>query len=104
MKEISNLQPQISNLLMTLKTDEFWKPVVTTRQILTGNDDIVCVALDDEGDWTALGVLECSDDDLDVVSVEDILLLDPSLADMPDLQQGEDAIRLSKGSPWTVEK
>ena len=89
---------------MTLKTDDFWKPVVTTRQILTGDDDIVCVALDDEGDWTALGVLEFSDDDLDVVSVEDILLLDPSLADMPDLQQGQDAIRLSKGSPWTVEQ
>ncbi len=89
---------------MTLKADDFWKPVVTTCQILAGEDDIVCVALDDEGDWTALGVLECSDDDLDVVSVEEILSLDPSLADMPDLQPGQDAIRLSIGSPWAVEE
>ena len=89
---------------MTLKTDEFWKPVITTRQILAGDDDILCVAFDDEGDWTALGQQDCSDDDLDVVSVDDILILDPSLAEMPDLQPGQDAIRLSKGSPWAVEE
>ena len=92
------------NNAMTLKTDDFWKPVVTTNQILTGDDDIVCVALDDEGDWTALGNQDCADEDLDVVSVEDILILDPTLAEMPDLSPGQDAIRLSKGSPWVIEE
>ena len=39
---------------MTLKEDESWKPVITTLQILDGEDDIVCITLDEEGDWEAL--------------------------------------------------
>lgn len=88
---------------MTLKTDEFWKPVITTLPILRGDDEVACVALDEEGDWTALGNMDCSDDDLDAVSLEDLLALDPTLADMPELEPGQCAIRLGKGSPWAVE-
>ena len=40
---------------MLFKDDDFWKPVITTRQIIEGADTITCVTLDEEGDWQALG-------------------------------------------------
>jgi len=87
---------------MTLKDDEFWKPVITTHQILAGNDVIVVVNLDDEGDWQALGDEEPTDDDLEVVSVEDILILDPTLNTLPDLQPGQSAERASVEEAWEI--
>ena len=87
---------------MTLKSDEFWKPVITTRQILAGDDDITCVNLDEAGDWEALGDAEFSDDDLDVVSVEDILALDPTLATLPDMKPQQSCVRMNRLSPWTI--
>ena len=87
---------------MTLKEDESWKPVITTQQILDGEDDIVCITLDEEGDWEALGNLDIDDENLDAVSVDDIRQLDPTVDEMPDISSGQSAIRLSKGSPWSI--
>ena len=86
-----------------LKNDEKWKPVVTTRQILLGDDDILCVHLDLEGDWEVLGSDNFTEEDLDVCSVEDVLLLDPSLESLPELQPGQTAVRDGKDAPWNVE-
>lgn len=86
----------------TLKSDDFWKPVVTTRQILSGDDAILCVHLDMEGDWEALGSDDFSDDDLDVCSIEELLSLDPTLCSLPELQPGQVATRDEPGAPWTV--
>jgi len=88
---------------MTLKEDDFWKPIVTTRQILDGDDDIVCICLDAEGDWEAYGTLDFVDDDLDAVSIDDIRQLDPTVDTMPSLAPGQAAIRLSKDSPWALD-
>ena len=96
------LSHHLSQNDMTLKEDEFWKPVITTLQILDGEDDIVCITFDAEGDWEALGNLDIDDDDLEAVSVEDIRNLDPSVDTMPDIAPGQSVIRLSKGSPWTI--
>ena len=49
---------------MLFKDDDFWKPVITTRQIIEGADTITCVTLDEEGDWQALGNASFTDDDL----------------------------------------
>ena len=86
----------------TLKSDDFWKPVVTTRQILRGEDAILCVHLDQEGDWEALGSDDFSDDDLDVCSIEELLSLDPTLCLLPELQPGQVATRNELGAPWEV--
>ena len=88
---------------MTLKSDEFWKPVVTTKQVLAGDDIITCVILDEEGDWEVLGEEDFEDDDLDVVSVEDILALDPTLALLPDMVPGQTCVRTRPEEAWTVE-
>lgn len=88
---------------MNLSNDEFWKPVVTTRQILQGEDVVLCVHLDSESDWEALGDADFTEEDLDVCSVEEMLALDPTLASLPDLQPGQTASRTDKDSPWEVE-
>ena len=84
--------------------DDFWKPVVTTKQIIDGDDIITCVNLDMEGDWEALGNSDFSDDDLDVLSLEEMLQLDPSLASLPEMECGMSAVRDDKDSPWQLEK
>ena len=86
-----------------LKNDEQWKPVVTTRQILHGDDDILCVHLDLEGDWEVLGSDDFTEEDLEVCSVEEALALDSSLDNMPALLPGQTAVREGKDAPWSVE-
>ncbi|MBO4822915.1 MAG: hypothetical protein J5548_15815 [Prevotella sp.] len=85
-----------------LKNDEQWKPVVTTRQIIQGDDDITCVHLDLEGDWEVLGSDDFTEEDLDVCSVEEVLALDPSLENLPELLPGQTAVRDGKDAPWDV--
>lgn len=88
---------------MTFKDDDFWKPVITTRQVIEGADIITCVTLDEEGDWQALGNETFTDDDLDVVSVEEMLQIDPTLALLPDMNYGESMTRPAKDTPWEKE-
>ena len=88
---------------MTFKDDDFWKPVITTRQVIEGADIITCVTLDEEGDWQALGNETFTDDDLDVVSVEEMLQIDPTLALLPDMNFGESMVRAAKDTPWEKE-
>ena len=78
-------------------------PVITTLDIMEGKETVTVVSLDDEGDWVALGDTEPCDDDLDAFSVEELLAIDPSLCDVPDLNPGQCAVRTQKGAPWVVE-
>ncbi len=88
---------------MLFKDDDFWKPVITTRQIIEGADTITCVTLDEEGDWQALGNAPFTDDDLDVISVEEMLQADATLALLPDMVYGDSMVRADKDSPWEKE-
>lgn len=88
---------------MKFKDDDFWKPVITTRQIIEGADIITCVTLDEEGDWQAMGDAPFTDDDLDVISVEEMLQTDATLALLPDMEYGDSMVRADKNSPWEKE-
>lgn len=87
---------------MRLCDDEFWKPVVTTRMVIDGGDVITGITLDEEGDWEVLGDSDFTDEDLDVLSVEEILSLDPSLALLPDLLPGQSAVREARDASWRI--
>ena len=87
---------------MRMIDDDQWKPVITTRQVLEDGEEIVCVNLDAEGDWEAFGDSDFCDDDLDAVSISEIMEIDPSLETLPDMPCGQSVIRLGKGSPWCV--
>lgn len=87
---------------MIFKDDDFWKPVITTRQIIEGSDTITSVTLDEEGDWQALGDAPFTDDNLDVLSIEEMLAADPTLSSLPDMRQGDTATRDGKDTPWVM--
>ena len=89
---------------MIFKDDDFWKPVITTRKVIEGTDTVACLTLDEEGDWQAFGFEPFTDDDLDAISVEEMLQSDPTLAFAPDMECGESAVRDSKDSPWEIVK
>lgn len=89
---------------MFFKDDDFWKPVITTRQVIEGSDSVACVTLDEEGDWQVFGFEDFTDDDLDTVSVEEMLQIAPSLAFLPDMAPGESVTRGSKEEPWEKEE
>jgi hypothetical protein len=88
---------------MKIKEVDGWLPIITTRAIMEGKECVMVLSLDDEEDWVALGDSEPGDDDLDALSVEELIALDPTIQDAPDLQPGQCAVRIDKGSPWVVE-
>jgi hypothetical protein len=77
--------------------------VIASKNVISGNNWIAHVSHDaDDGSWQ---FLERSAEPLDecdavVVSLENILQIDPSVADVSDLQLGWHAWRESKESPW----
>ncbi len=89
---------------MLFKDDESWKPVITTKQVIEGSDNVAYVTYDEEGDWQAFGFEPFYDDDLDAISIEEMLEKDPTLALVPDLERGETASRGSMDLPWRKEE
>lgn len=89
---------------MRITETDGWMPVITTLAVIEGKECVTLLSLDEEGDWVALGDSEPADDDLDTLSVEELLALDASLADAPDLQPGQCAVRDSRQTPWTIEE
>ena len=70
--------------------------------VIDGSDVITTITLDEEGDWEALGDSDFTDDDLDVLSVEEVLSLDSSLASLPDLLPGQSAVREAHDAAWQI--
>ena len=89
---------------MKITETDGWMPVITTLAVIEGKECVTLLSLDEEGDWVALGDSEPADDDLDALSVEELLAMDASLADAPDLQPRQCAVRDGLQSPWTIEE
>ncbi|PWW15289.1 hypothetical protein [Chryseobacterium sp. AG844] len=79
--------------------------VITTRFVLENNSTIVSVFRDEDGDWQFFGKEEnISEGDAKVVSLEEILQIDPTLKELLDINNGSHAHRESKEDDWIVEK
>ena len=74
--------------------------VFTTKQWIEGNDTIVRVVHDKEGDWQFL-TGEQMPEDIKIVALEQMTLLDPALNDLFNLDYGESAERGYVGDKWT---
>lgn len=86
---------------MKIIDDDPWKPLIAPLTVIEGKEPIMQVTLDDEDDWQAFGITES--DDYDCISLEEALVLDPTLASLPDMRRGQSAWRDDLSSEWQVE-
>lgn len=74
---------------------------ITVRQIIEEGEPILYVTHDaDDGGWQFLTGGDVSTDDAMVVSLEEMLKHDPTLAELAKLEPGWTAARQDVGSPW----
>ncbi len=86
---------------MKLKEENKNKTVLTTSYVLTNGSPVTFVLYDEDGDWQLFGEDEVSEDeDAYLVSVEEILEMEPMLKRLPDLQPGQAATREKDGYKW----
>ncbi len=79
--------------------------VITTKSIVSREDWIANVFHDeDDGGWQFLGTAELSTDDAAVVSLENIVDLDPSVEKLTDLPLGWQAWRDTSDGIWHRQK
>ena len=80
------------------------KSAITTKYVVNNNSIIVSVFYDEDGDWQFFGKEEVSEEDAIVVSIQEMIDIDKSLVNLPDLKEGESAYRKNKESIWLIRK
>ena len=80
------------------------KIAITTKYVVNNNSIIVSVFYDEDGDWQFFGKEEVSEEDAIVVSIQEMIDIDKSLVNLPDLKEGESAYRKNKESIWLIRK
>ena len=80
------------------------KSAITTKYVVNNNSIIVSVFYDEDGDWQFLGEEEVSEEDAIVVSIQEMIDIDKSSVNLPDLKEGESAYRKNKESIWLIRK
>ena len=78
------------------------KAVITTKYVMNDNSPIVSVFYDEDGDWQFWGKEDFRIIDACVLSVQQILDIDETLALIPNLLEGQSAFRKDKNSLWEI--
>lgn len=74
--------------------------VITTKFVIENNSPILSVFRDEEGDWQFFGFEEVEEQDARVVSLEEILKIDPSIQEILWLSNGMTAHRENAQVEW----
>lgn len=78
-------------------------PVITTKFVIENNSPIVYVFRDEEGDWQFFGKEEnIKEEDAKVISLDEILEIDPSINDILWISNGMQAWRDNVNSEWNT--
>lgn len=86
---------------MKLKEEAKNKIVLTTSYVLTAGSPVTFVLYDEDGDWQLFGEDEVVEDEEPyVVSVEEMLELEPALRKLPDMQPGQAVARDKNNTRW----
>lgn len=86
---------------MKLKEESKNKQVLTTGYVLTNGSPVTFVLYDEDGDWQLFGDDEVSEDeDAYLVSVEEILEMEPALRKLPDMKPGQAVVREKDSTRW----
>ncbi len=88
---------------MKLKEEPKNKSVLTTSYVLTSDSPITFVLYDEDGDWQLFGEEEIKEDeDAYLVSIDEILELQPALRRLPDMQPGQAVARELDSTRWYI--
>ena len=86
---------------MKLKEEPKNKSIMTTSHVLTNGSPITFVLYDEDEDWQLFGDDEVDEDeDAYLVSVEEILEMEPALRKLPDMQPGQAVVREKDSTRW----
>ena len=83
---------------MKLTEDNKNKSVITTKYIVENKSTIVSVFYDEDGDWQFFGEEEVTESDARVISIGQILEIDNSLMDLPNIVKVQSLFRNNKNS------
>ena len=78
------------------------KAVITTKYIVENQSTITSIYYDEDGDWQFFGDEDVTEKDAFVVSIKQILNIDPTLKNIPEIQPGQTIIRSNKNSLWQI--
>lgn len=88
---------------MKLKEENKNVAVLTTKHVLVNGSPVTYVYYDEDGEWQLFGDEEFDDsEDAYVVSVEEILEMEPALKRLPDMQKGQGAVREAGSTRWVL--
>lgn len=88
---------------MKFKEEQKNKSVLTTSYVLTNGSPVTFVLYDEDGDWQLFGEEDVTDDeDAYLVSVDEMLEMEPALRKLPDLQAGQAATRKKDSTRWFI--
>lgn len=85
---------------MKIENDQPNKAVITSRNIAFNKSLISHVYYDEDGDWQFFDGITIKEDDAIVVSIQQILALDPTLLSLPELEVSESVTRSSLADSW----
>jgi Uncharacterized protein conserved in bacteria len=86
---------------MKLKEELKNKSILTTSDVLTNGSPVTFVLYDEDGDWQLFGDDEMEEDeDAYLVSVDEILEMEPALRKLPDMQPGQAVSRDKDSTRW----
>ncbi len=86
---------------MKLKEEPKNKSVLTTSYVLTNGSPVTFVLYDEDGDWQLFGEEAISEEeDAYLVSIEEILEMEPALRKLPDMQPGQAVVRDKDSNRW----
>ncbi|MGE8513540.1 MAG: hypothetical protein ACN6N7_12610 [Chryseobacterium culicis] len=79
--------------------------VITTRFVLENNSTIVSAFKDPDGEWQFFGNEEgISEQDARIISLNEILQIDPTIKKLLEIASGSHAYRDSKEDDWKIEQ
>lgn len=85
---------------MKIENDQPNKAAITSRNIAFNKSLISHVYYDEDGDWQFFDGITIKEEDAIVVSIQQILALDPTLKSLPEMEIGESATRSSLTDSW----
>jgi hypothetical protein len=88
---------------MKFKEEQKNKSVLTTSYVLTNGSPVTFVLYDEDGDWQLFGEEDVTDEeDAYLVSVDEMLEMEPTLRKLPDLRPGQAATREKDSTRWFI--